>query len=1107
MCVLLFAGGIAHAGANANYKVAIHVIPDMLGYDCGSLPDVTGCEDITTDLSMTCGFVTFFPVFYGLTEVTGIEHGLTWPEEWSFLGYTPCADLTFGEIAAPGDGIQYSWTACQTGYSKVLGYGWLAASSPGQVEIAPHPSSGLIQVVDCSYNSDEPVDNVAAGLCGMPGEDPCATSFNSLNLSKADDSGGCAEPGSLLTYTLTYDNPNTDVVTNVVLADNIPLETSFYSATGGGLYFAPTNQVVWSIGTLGAGAGGSREVTVLVDPGATPGISMVDTCLIDSDETDSTETMLSTLVCYPPMTIVDIDDGVVDCIDAGDTLIYTIWMQNGNSATIHNVELFSHPPLEAEFVSADAGGTYDPSTNEVYWWLGNFGPGIGSSVHLTVRVNTGIPREITLVDTCWIDGDECGPSANEFESTLVCPFMPPDVTLTHDVDSCATPGRFMTYRMVYTNPNLDPISQASLVNLLPDSAVFYSASGGGVYDGPAHEVTWDIGTLAPGETDSVELAICPLPHLAPDVVLADTCVATCAGGDTLFASAETYLCSTAVWFVALTGDDGSGDGSQANPFRTVEFAVEERIGEGDTLVVMPGEYSVSWTDVDNSVAIVSESGPLATQLYHGHLEITGNVCTLDGFTITLDSGYSFINAKGDSIFTISNCVFTGCYGDGLMRSWTPVRLVNSTFYDNSTMYGILICNSGHPYQAENCIFAYNRGFPVAAGDCIASCCDVYGNEAGDYIWGLSGQEGVRGNFSADPVFCDTLGGDLHVRANSPCAPWDGNPCGLVGALGVGCGCETSITQVLDVGNDQGRQVRLAWCGSPCDAAGSPVLVTGYAVYRRQDAFLRSALAEAGEERRVPLTPLQASGWDYLMTVPALGDTSYQCVVPTLCDSTAGDGICWSVFKVIALTADPLFYFESDPDSGYSVDNLEPAMPTGLQMISPTEIAWNEAPEEDFNYFTAYGSESPEFDVSAVLIDYTIGTTMDVSEELYAYYHVTATDFSGNEGDAASVENLYSGLPAETLPTAYALMQNSPNPFDATTFIRFDLPEPGMVSVAVYDVSGRLIQSLTGRRWSAGRHSVVWDGADVAGRTVGEGIYFVRMEAGGFSAAKKMMILR
>ena len=77
----------------------------------------------------------------------------------------------------------------------------------------------------------------------------------------------------------------------------------------------------------------------------------------------------------------------------------------------------------------------------------------------------------------------------------------------------------------------------------------------------------------------------------------------------------------------------------------------------------------------------------------------------------------------------------------------------------------------------------------------------------------------------------------------------------------------------------------------------------------------------------------------------------------------------------------------------------------------------------------------------------------------------------------------------------------------TTVIAFDLPEPGLVTLRVFNVSGRMVMSLTDQVWPAGRHSATWTGEDATGNTVGPGIYFVRIEAGDFTDTKKMIILR
>lgn len=97
---------------------------------------------------------------------------------------------------------------------------------------------------------------------------------------------------------------------------------------------------------------------------------------------------------------------------------------------------------------------------------------------------------------------------------------------------------------------------------------------------------------------------------------------------------------------------------------------------------------------------------------------------------------------------------------------------------------------------ERCVFAFGRSFGVIAcspgSQASLICCDIFGNELGDWTGCAAQQLGVNGNFSADPLFCDIATRDLRVASCSPCVPGyhpDGYDCGgMVGALGIGCEC-------------------------------------------------------------------------------------------------------------------------------------------------------------------------------------------------------------------------------------------------------------------------------------------------------------------------------
>ena len=89
-----------------------------------------------------------------------------------------------------------------------------------------------------------------------------------------------------------------------------------------------------------------------------------------------------------------------------------------------------------------------------------------------------------------------------------------------------------------------------------------------------------------------------------------------------------------------------------------------------------------------------------------------------------------------------------------------------------------------------------------------------------------------------------------------------------------------------------------------------------------------------------------------------------------------------------------------------------------------------------------------------------------------------------------------------IPAQDGLCQNYPNPFNAVTAIHFQLQEAGAVDVAVYDVNARLCRRLVHGKCPAGRYIVNFDATALP-----SGVYFCTMSAGGFTARRKMMLVK
>jgi len=90
---------------------------------------------------------------------------------------------------------------------------------------------------------------------------------------------------------------------------------------------------------------------------------------------------------------------------------------------------------------------------------------------------------------------------------------------------------------------------------------------------------------------------------------------------------------------------------------------------------------------------------------------------------------------------------------------------------------------------------------------------------------------------------------------------------------------------------------------------------------------------------------------------------------------------------------------------------------------------------------------------------------------------------------------------------FCLIQNSPNPFNPVTSLRFGLPARQAVTLSIYDVAGRRITTLVDGTMEPGWHDVVWDGRDDAQHRVSSGVYFCRLISQGSTSVKKVVLLK
>ena len=94
-----------------------------------------------------------------------------------------------------------------------------------------------------------------------------------------------------------------------------------------------------------------------------------------------------------------------------------------------------------------------------------------------------------------------------------------------------------------------------------------------------------------------------------------------------------------------------------------------------------------------------------------------------------------------------------------------------------------------------------------------------------------------------------------------------------------------------------------------------------------------------------------------------------------------------------------------------------------------------------------------------------------------------------------------------VPDGFDLFQNYPNPFNPNTSISFVIPSEGVVTLNVFDVTGRIVAELVNESLIPSAYTVTWDGNDLTGAAVSAGMYIYTLKAEGVSITRKMVLMK
>ncbi len=319
-------------------------------------------------------------------------------------------------------------------------------------------------------------------------------------------------------------------------------------------------------------------------------------------------------------------------------------------------------------------------------------------------------------------------------------------------------------------------------------------------------------------------------------------------------------------------------------------------------------------------------------------------------------------------------------------------------------------------------------------------------------------------------------------------------------------------EARDVRGDQGGAVRLAWNASPMD--GDPDWgISNYWIWRQTPATAAQAAIAAGRGAWLGGTGAAAAGrvfqpaaiegyaWELVTQQPANASAQYSYVASTTTDSLPGYNP-YTVYMVEAHSAlDVKAFWQSVPDSGYSVDNLPPAAPapfTGSFTPALTSLQWGANHEGDLAGYRLYRGATTAFVPGpGNLVASPVTTAWWAASAPIGVYKLTAIDAHGNESPVATLVPVgVAGVDDAPPPHALAFALASASPAAGPVRLRFALPHAAPVRIAVYDAAGREVRVLADGAFGEGEWTRAWDGTDARGNLAASGLYFARLVAGG-----------
>jgi uncharacterized repeat protein (TIGR01451 family)/MYXO-CTERM domain-containing protein len=355
--------------------------------------------------------------------------------------------------------------------------------------------------------------------------------------------------GGQLVYTFFYESTGTVAAAGATLSTAVPANTTFVSATGGGVNSSGT--VSWTLGSLGVGVSGTVTLTVQVVSPLADGTTLTDTATLSATGASTASAKTNVTVSNALLSLTSAS--APNPVAAGAQLTVTLGYANTGTGPAAAATITDLIPANTTFVSGSAsgGGTYDATSHQVTFNLGPLAMGASGSVSYVVQVATPLANNTALTDMASFSAtNNAAVSASSTANVSSAP------SLTFNDAPSPNPvaaDGMLVYTFGYANSGSDAAAGVTITEALPANVTFQTASAGGAYASTGNQVTWTIGSIAAGASGSVTVTVLVASPIANGTVLTDAASLAASNAATLMANSTVTVTSAPVLTLTETG--------------------------------------------------------------------------------------------------------------------------------------------------------------------------------------------------------------------------------------------------------------------------------------------------------------------------------------------------------------------------------------------------------------------------------------------------------------------------------------------------------------------------------------------------------------------------